>query len=388
MLSPNGTFTRQRRGFALTMALLAIVVIGAMVAGGYMAGVQYYRMGRNSLVEERAMAATELGLDSAFAMWQKSWNSQATGTVTTLAYRASDNSWVDTVRITKLNQLGFLFVSEGRAGGFSTPISARRRAGRLVRLNMPNIKQLGALTTRGTVAIGGSTAISGLDTTFSGWNCPPVGTGVAGVAVPSFSNLTYGGKCPAGACITGNPLVSITATAADTNTYFNYGSLKWPQLVAMADKSVSGTYTHVRPSTLNSGGVTVCNTGDNANWGDPNRAAPAGACESYFPVVYAPGDVAVNGDYGQGVLLVNGNLSIQGNFVYYGQIIARGTVKLTGTGNHVYGGIMAASVLDSTDASKLSGNSSIHYSKCALTTVFVSAASGARAPQRSWIELF
>ena len=65
---------RQRRGFALAMALMAIVVIGAMVAGGYLASLQYYRMGRNSLVEQRAMAATELGLDSAYAMWSRTWN--------------------------------------------------------------------------------------------------------------------------------------------------------------------------------------------------------------------------------------------------------------------------------------------------------------------------
>ena len=91
---------------------------------------------------------------------------------------------------------------------------------------------------------------------------------------------------------------------------------------------------------------------------------------------------------GQGILLINGNLSIQGGFVYYGQIIARGTVKLTGTGNHVYGGIMAANVIDSTSTSQLSGNSSIHYSRCALTAVFLNTAMSTRAPQRSWIELF
>ena len=120
------TSSPPRSGFALTMALLAIVVIGAMVAGGYLAGVQYYRIGRNSLVEQRAMAATELGLDSAYAMWQKSWNTQAVGTITTLAYRASDSSWVDTVRVTKLNQLSSLIVSEGRAGGFASLFHAVR----------------------------------------------------------------------------------------------------------------------------------------------------------------------------------------------------------------------------------------------------------------------
>jgi hypothetical protein len=380
--------SRSRSGFALAMSLMAIVVIGALVAGGYLASVQYYRIGRNSLVERRALAATELGLDSAYAMWSKSWNTLANGTVTMLVYSASDGSWVDTVRITKLNQLGSLIVSEGRAGGYGTQLSARRRVGMLVRLNMPKVNQIGALTTRGTVAIGGSTAILGTDTTLSGWNCPTAGAAIAGVAVPSFSNLTFGGNCTGGTCISGSPIVSVTPTASDTNTYFSYGSLTWPQLVAMADKSVSGTYTHVRPSTTSSGGVTTCNTSDNANWGDPNRASPSGACESYFPIVYAPGDVSINGDVGQGILLVNGNLNIQGSFTYYGQIIVRGTVKLTGTGNHVYGGVMAAAVLDSTSTSKLSGNSSIHYSRCALTQVFVTTSLGIRAPQRSWIELF
>lgn len=382
------TRLRSRRGFALALSLLAIVVIGAMVAGGYLAGVQYYRMGRNSLVEQRALAVAELGLDSAYATWSKSWNTQSVGTVTTLAYSATDGSWVDTVRITKLNQLSSLIVSEGRAGGYGTQLSSRRRIGMIVRLNMPKVAQVGALTTRGTVAIGGSTAILGTDTTFSGWNCPPTGSSIAGVAVPSFSNLTFGGKCTGGTCISGSPLVSVTPTASDTNTYFSYGTLKWAQLVAMADKSVSGTYPHVRPSTNSAGGTSTCNTSDNSNWGDPGRASPSGPCESYFPVVYAPGDVSVNGDIGQGVLLVNGNLNIQGGFTYYGQIIVRGTVKLTGTGNHVYGGIMAAAVLDSTSTSQLAGNSSIHYSRCALTQVFVTAALGARAPQRSWVELF
>src|SRR5207244_10223265 len=65
-----------------------------------------------------------------------------------------------------------------------------RRAGMLVRLNVPSVNQIGALTSRGTVTIGGSTAISGLDTTFSGWGCPPAGTGVAGAAVPKIGRAS------------------------------------------------------------------------------------------------------------------------------------------------------------------------------------------------------
>ena len=60
------------------------------------------------------------------------------------------NGGVDTVRITKLNQLSFLVVSEGRAGGQGGQLGSRRRAGMIVRLNLPRYNQPGALVSRGT----------------------------------------------------------------------------------------------------------------------------------------------------------------------------------------------------------------------------------------------
>ena len=215
---------------------------------------------------------------------------------------------------------------------------------------------------------------------------PAAGTAVAGAVVPSFSNLTSGGSCgPSYSCIKGSPLVSISTAAMDTNTYFYYGGLTWNDLVAMADKQVSGTLTHVGPS-LSSGD---CRKSDNKNWGDPNRALLIpGACEGYFPIIYAPGDVSINGDVGQGVLLVGGNLSIQGGFTFYGPVISRGTVKLTGTGNHINGSVLAANVVDSTTSSVLTGNSAIQYSRCANNMALQRTAMPVKSPQRGWAELF
>ena len=386
---------RERRGIALTLALLAIIVIGALVAGGYLGAVQEYRIARNNLVERRALAATELGLDTVYAMWNKSWNGVQTGAVRVLSYRPVDGSWVDTVRITKLNQFSFLVVSEGRAGGYGTQLSARRRAAMLLRLNMAQYNQPGAIVSRGTISIGGNTNIFGVDTVFPGWDCPPAGAAAAGALAPSWSNYTFRGKnckSPTYACITGNPQADTTSAAADTNTYFNYGNQNWSSLVAMADKTVSGTLTGIQPSVSGSG---FCNTSDINNWGDPNRGNatgnPSGVCENYFPIVYSPGDLSINGNVGQGILLVGGNLSIQGNFSFYGQIIVRGSLKLTGTGNHINGGILAAVLLDSSSTSsgnQLSGTSAIQYSRCALNTVFANNSMPARALQRSWVELF
>jgi len=374
---------RNRKGMALGIVLIAIAVISVMIVGAYFANIQEYRLGTNSLTQARAMSAAEYGHGAIYQSWNRAWNAYKAGTTFVRPFAPGDGS-IDTVRITKLNSLTFLVNSEGRAG-MGARGGARRRAGMIVRLEVPQVKILGAITTRGTVKIGGSTSISGQDTSFAGWNCPPAGASVAGAVVPSFSNLASGGSCGASfSCIKGSPLVSITSAAMDTNTYFYYGGLTWNDLVAMADKPASGTLTHIGPSVA--GGD--CRTSDNKNWGDPNRAATPGACEGYFPIIYAPGDVSINGDVGQGVLLVGGNLSIQGGFTFYGPVISRGTVKLTGTGNHINGSVLAANVVDSTTSSMLSGNSAIQYSRCANNTALQRTAMPVRAPQRSWAELF
>lgn len=386
MLTLRGTMRshRNRKGMALGVVLIAIAVISVMIVGAYFSNIQEYRLGSNSLVQGRAMTAAEYGHGVLFQTWDRSWNAYKAGTTFVRSYSLSDGG-VDTVRITKLNNLSYLLTSEGRSGN-GPHGGARKRAGMIVRLEVPQVKILGAITTRGTVKIGGSTAISGTDTSFAGWNCPPAGAAVAGAVVPSLSNLASGGTCGSSfSCIKGSPLVSISTAAMDTNTYFYYGGLTWADLVSMADKQVSGTLTNIGPSTQGSS----CKTTDNKNWGDPARnTTTPGACETYFPIIYAPGDLSINGNVGQGILLVNGNLSIQGGFTFYGPVISRGTVKLAGTGNHINGSVLAANVIDSTSTSSLTGNSAIQYSRCANNVALQRTAMPRKTPQRSWAELF
>lgn len=374
--------THDRKGMALGVVLIAIAVISLMIVGAYFANIQEYRLGSNNLTQARAMTAAEYGQGNIYQNWNRSWNAFKAGSTFVTAYAPGDGS-IDTVRVTKLNSLTFLINSEGRSG-LGPHGGARRRAGLIVRLQVPQVKILGAITTKGSVKIGGTTSISGTDSSIAGWSCPPAGASVAGAVVPSLSNLSSGGGCASFSCIKGSPLVSISTAAMDTNTYFYYGGLTWSDLVGMADKQVSGTLTGVGPMVT--GGS--CATSNNKNWGDPARAATPGACETYFPIIYAPGDLAINGNVGQGVLLVGGNLSIQGGFTFYGPVISRGTVKLTGTGNHINGSVLAANVVDSTSTTSLTGNSAIQYSSCANMTALQRTAMPVKAPQRSWAEMF
>src|SRR5690348_16246186 len=86
----------RRRGFALTVALVAIVIIGALIVGVFFAATQEYRIGRNTVLQARALTAAEYGLNNIVStgQWSKSWNNTAiVGKVdTTMPYAPGDGS--------------------------------------------------------------------------------------------------------------------------------------------------------------------------------------------------------------------------------------------------------------------------------------------------------
>lgn len=388
---PMRRATHVRRGFALPLALLALVLIGALVAASSFAAFQDTRTASGGAAQTQALAAAEHAQDTLLIGWNKQWNSLPNGTTFEQKF-AQANGAVATVRVTKLNTLSFLLASEGRTGtGASSADAARRRTGLLMRLDVPVMKVGGAITTAGEVTIGGAATLIGKDTSYASWACPPAGPAVAGAAITDYGKINFGGTCKKlsngqYSCISGDPLVDTSAVYGKTDTYFDYGGVDWDDLVGAADKVVSGTITNVQPSYVGA----ACNTADLNNWGEPTKvlAAPTD-CDDYYPIVYAPAGIAINGKRGQGILLVNGNLDVQGNFEYYGQIVIKGTLKLTGTGNKINGSVMAAAIVDSSKTTTtLNGTSSIRYSSCVLNTVRRAAAIPGKARQRAWTELF
>lgn len=390
------TTFRRREGFALPLALIALVLIGALVTASTYSAFHEGRTARGAAAQARALAAAEHAQDTIFVGWNKQWNSFAPGT-TFVRQFTEDDGTVATVRITKLNALSYLIASEGRTGGADSTGSAaaaRRRTGLLMRLDVPVMKVGGAITTAGVVTIGGAATLIGRDTSIATWGCPAAGAPVAGAAITDYSKIAFGGTCKpikggGYTCIDGSPLVDTSSVYGQPDTYFDYGGVSWEDLVLSADKIVTGALTNVQPSYIGVG-TAACNVGDLRNWGEPLKTPLLpGDCETYYPIVYAPSSIAINGNRGQGILLVNGNLEVQGNFEFYGQIITRGTLKLTGTGNKITGSVMAAAIMDSTkESTMLGGTSTIRYSRCVLNTVSRSAALPARARERGWAELF
>lgn len=380
------TAQSRQRGFALTVALVAIVIIGALIVGVFFAATQEYRIGRNTVLQARSLTAAEYGLNDIVStgQWSKTWNNTSVaGTlVTTKAYSPGDGS-LDTVRVTYLGNGEFAITSEGRVGTV-VGAQARKRLGAVVALNFPNVNLLGALTTRGTTKIGGSSFIDGVDDSVGGWNCPPPGSSLPGIAIADSTQITTSG-CTNLSCVDGNPKIEQTPLANNDSTYTQFGSVSFQDLASSANLTYStgGTLTGMAPSYTG----TTCNTGDQNNWGDPIRSPALTAyCSSYYPVIYSNGNLSVTGGVGQGMLLVNGDLSVAGGFQFFGIVIVTGHLKTTGTGGHFTGGVLAQNV--DLEQNTVLGNAVITYSSCASSYAMKAIASPVLTPGRSWVDLY
>src|SRR5687768_18115583 len=66
--------SEERRGFALATAVGAIALVGALVAGAFVASTTEFRTGRDALQQTRAFAAAEYGNHAIRQNWNNAWN--------------------------------------------------------------------------------------------------------------------------------------------------------------------------------------------------------------------------------------------------------------------------------------------------------------------------
>jgi hypothetical protein len=368
------------RGFALPVTMFALVVIGVLIAGFFFAAWQEMKLGLNSRTSVRAMGAAEAGLNTTVANWQtRPWNSLAVGDSSAFSgtLAAGAGSYAGYVR--RLNLQLFLI----RVTGSDPQTSTQRTLAGLTRLKLIAMHFSAALTVRGTTTVGGSALLDGRDTPVPYWGsaCPTTGLDT----LPGLSIPTTAGSSINLSNINGDPKVVQDPTINDS-TFFKYGDLDWNELVAMATKVYPagdvGPLNGVGPV----GTATTCTTSTMNNWGDPYHSAGTAGCWNYFPIIYVNGNLKMTGGYGQGILLVTGDMEVAGGAEFYGPAIIRGHLKSTGTGGHFYGGVMAANV--DMESNTILGNSLINYSSCALTNALRSSSPGQLLRERSWLEVF
>lgn len=381
-----------RRGFALLVALAALVIIGGLIVGAFFASTQEFRIGRNTVLQSRAMTAAEYGLNEALltSVWDPEWVEEASGTLVLEndTFDPGDGS-VGSRSVVSLGNGNFLVVSEGFAGS-SLGAQARKRLGGFVKLRTPKFKLLGAITTKGAIKIAGSTEIHGEDTAPLLWSdCPPSSDTLPGLAYnPDYPPQI---NCSKDDCVTGEPATQELEAAGDPNTYNVFGDITYSDLVALATKTIPGgeTFTSLQPTfNLDSLGNTYCVRSDTSNWGDPTHLYPSTVCRSYFPIIHVTGDLKLTGGEGQGILLIDGDLDASGGVNFYGPVIVKGALKITGNSAapRFLGGVMAENV--DIDNNMMAGNSVVNYSSCAIEKAVNGSATAAFDKTRGWIEMY
>lgn len=378
---------QNERGIALAVAIFALVIVGALVAGAFFAGTQEQRMGDNTRRMQQSFGVAEVGSGQQVATWDPATRNATpvypAGSIT--LPESPSASGVYGGRIIKLNANMYLIDitaqdSATRSGKLRTTGGARQRIGLITRVIPLQLNVQASLTTQGGASLSGNAAVDGNDHTPPGWDdCDSLSAPMAGIRV-NGSVSTSGN-----ATVTGVPPVLQDGTVND-NTFTQYGDVTYDMLAARATIVLAaGTY-RTEPSTLNG----VCNKNDLLNWGDGLN--PNSPCANHFPIIHiagASGVTTLNGIQGQGILLVDGDLNVQGSYEFFGVTIIRGRLKTAGGGStdaHFWGTVMAQNV--DLELQNLSGTATLNYSKCAIVQALQMTQPVMPVVSRSWVQLF
>ena len=379
---------RNERGMALAVAIFALVVVGALVAGAFFAGTQEQRVGENQRRVQTSFGVAEAGAQERVLSWDATSmnrrpqypadsvvigpNANApngTGSYGGYSYRVGPNLFL--IDVTGRD-------NASAAGAIAGGGGARQRIGMLTRIAPVQFGIRASLTTQGQVAMSGNANIDGADQIPTGWaSCDPPGPAQAGVR-DQGGNVSETGN----ATVLGVPPV-VNDPTINNNTFTTFGGATYASLAAKANLVIpAGNYT-TDPVVTNG----QCDNTVLTNWGDGEN--PNAPCASYFPIIHATGTITLNNTQGQGILLVDGDLNIQGSYQFFGIVIIQGDLKTAGGGTtdaHFWGGVMAKNADLSTQS--LSGRATLNFSSCAILTALQATSPISMMRSRGWAQLY
>lgn len=223
-------------------------------------------------------------------------------------------------------------------------------------------------------------AISGLDGVPAGWRrvCGAASDDVAGIRSASRSDI----RLHRDAVIRGRPAVAAHGAIDDAAIEAVLGG-SWDALVGAADVTLRGN-SRIRREIAPRVRRGRCDAGDDLNWGDPED--PSSPCWDRLPVIHAEGDLRIDGGgIGQGILLVEGDLSMTEDMRFYGLVVVRGRLDLRDEATLVGGGVVAGG-RTGTRTSHIRDASRILYSSCVLARHSTGSGGVAPLPGRHWFE--
>ncbi len=376
---------KKKRGFALPVAVFALVIVGVITTGAFFIARQEGRIGVASEYAGMAFFLTEQGLVDLMDGWNRELFAALPSWGDTTVSEDYPGLGIVTTRVTRMTDYLYFVDADGtvtRGGAMRS--GASRRVGVTIRFVTADIAPAAALTTRGPTQLRGTAEVHGEDGVPPGWGglCTGSLENKPGILTDNASQVSTQGA----AQITGVPAVAEDASIVDS-TFTHFGDLTWDDLTGMANIRLSGgNLTTLAPDSTVTG---ACRTGQAfpSNWGNPEN--PGAACFGWFPVIHITGNANIqSGGVGQGVLLVDGDLDLRGSFVFYGIIIVQGSLGTQGQGNRVLGGVMAGNA--NFDSQAITGGSVVTNSTCAVRRAILNNSGLTRVrplASRSWVDL-
>lgn len=109
-------------------------------------------------------------------------------------------------------------------------------------------------------------------------------------------------------------------------------------------------------------------------WKVPTELLADTVSQKIIAIDAGGGEVTIQGDHGQGMLIVvNGGLRISGGFIFRGIIVSTHDIDISGTGNKVEGAIVSQNEVrvdrPSDTDSEVLGNAVVRFNRCAINSV-------------------
>lgn len=392
---------RNERGITLLLSLYALIVLGATITAAFMV-VRFDRASSSSsILANDAQNAAEAGLADVYATWDPTvqgalavWtpSSPTQWSGGTRALQTGKLYYVPTVK--KINSQLFLIEVTGWRGSSTSRLS-QLTLSQWFRTVKPTIGVNAAVTVNDPIKFNGNSFV------VSGFNSlpPEWGAGECDAIDPGNSDDVVGVRSASGTGVTsqdddnvfGFPTRDAPNDPSVTSaTFTNFVDYTFATLGAQPGvKLLPNTTPYNGVGPVLDIGTGTCDRTQLLNFGEPWRAsATVPQCQSFFPVVHGTGAQTkfAAGSRGQGTLLIDGDLELVGGFEWTGLIIVRNQLKITGTGNKIYGAILAAGADVATTNGTVGGNVDIHYSACAVTKAISGASLARPLTQHGWAQ--
>jgi hypothetical protein len=366
--SRRSGITVSREGVALPVTVWALVTAGLLLTVATFIGFHEQRAAANGRRLRQALARAESRFPSVLRDWTP-------GRLNRRLPSPFDSLVGAGPHPTVIHRLGdglYLFRSPGidTGGNGAARAAITVTAGQLLTVRPTAVPVHAALTAGDTVALDDGSAIDGNDTPPPGWlDCAPGDSAVAGVLAESLT----------GGVVAGSPAIMRRQRTDSLHTLDD--TLVFDSLAVQATVRLPGGTWQTPPQRFG----LECQTGLDYNWGDP--ADPQALCGGYLPIIHVGGDLTLSGGEGQGILLVDGNLSFTGAYRFYGLVLVRGRLDVPiASGAVIIRGAVAARRVQA--GSPVLSSFEVTFSKCIVNRVLRSSGRLIPLRSRSWKQLF